>query len=127
MADAAAKPHASPDPATAAPRPDRGLVAGWLGLLLAPGSWVVDFMLRYLGTRYASIHERRWPQHMATAIGLGLLGMGVWLSWRARRRQPARDEVAALGTWGLMLAAFFLLLILAEAFPTLVLSPREIS
>src|SRR4051812_2989425 len=116
----------NPNPATAAPRPDRGLIAAWLGLLLPPVSWVSDFMLRYLGTRYASIHDRRWPQHMATAIGLGLLGLGVWLSWRVRRQNEDK-EVAALGTWGLMLAAFFLLLILANAFPTLVLSPREIS
>ena len=41
-----------------------------------------------------------------------------------RWRETARDGRVTMGLWGLGLALFFLLLILAQAFPSFVLSPR---
>jgi hypothetical protein len=117
------------DPSTAGPRatrPDRALVRVWIGVLLAPLSWMGDFMVRYFSIRYANIHDRRWPMMTSTVVAVVLLLVGAAICWRARREAKA-DGPATLATWGIGLAAFFLLLILAQALPTLVLRAREIT
>jgi hypothetical protein len=117
------------DPPAAGPeaaRPDGALVRLWIGVLLAPGSWVADFMVRYFSIRYANIHDRRWPMATSTAVALVLLCGGAALCWRERRRAKT-EAIGTLATWGLWLAVFFLLLMLAQAFPTFVLRPREIT
>ena len=55
-----------------------------------------------------------------------MLLVGAALCWRAHR-EASHEAPATLARWGLALAAFFLLLILAQAFPTLQLGPREIT
>jgi hypothetical protein len=120
-------------------RPGPALVRLWIGVLLAPVGWLSDFMVRYLVIRYANIHDRRWPMLVCTAGGLALVLTGAWLCWRARAAAaeametegyaPAASDqhVAHIARWGLALAAYFLVLILAQATPTLVLSPSEIT
>jgi hypothetical protein len=115
-----------PAAGTEATRPDRALVRVWIGVLLAPISWAADFMTRYLAIRYANIHDRRWPMTVSTVAAVLLLLVGAALCGRERRRAQA-DTMKTLATWGLGLAVFFLLLILAQAFPTLVLRAREIT
>jgi|SRR4051794_21694835 hypothetical protein len=121
------------DPPSTGPeatRPDQALVRLWIGVLLAPASWVADFMIRYLSIRYANVHDRRWPMVTSTAVAVVLVLFGAGLCWRERQRagrDASSGSAATLATWGLGLAAFFLLLILAQAFPTLVLRAREIS
>lgn len=113
-----------------ATRPDRALIRLWIGVLLAPSSWVADFMIRYLAIRYANIHDRRWPMLTSTVGAIVLLLVGAALCWHERGHAPREAQSEAtrtLATWGLALAAFFLLLILAQAFPTLVLRAREIA
>jgi hypothetical protein len=106
--------------------PDRGLIRLWVGVLLPPVSWVADFMIRYMAIRFANIHDRRWPMVTSTALAIVMVLVGGALCWRARR-QDKREGAVTLAGWGLGLAAFFLLLILAQAFPTLILRPREIT
>lgn len=114
-------------------RPGSALVRLWIGVLLAPAGWLSDFMVRYLVIRYANIHDRRWPMLVSTAGGLALVLTGAWLCWRARAaaevHAPAASDqhVAHLAVWGLALAVYFLVLILAQATPTLVLGPSEIT
>ena len=105
---------------------DRALARLWIGVLLPPAAWLADFMIRYFVIRFANIHDRRWPMTLATGLGLVLLLAGAALCWR-EHREAKRDAHATLALWGLGLAAFFFLLIVAQAFPTLVLSPREIT
>jgi hypothetical protein len=110
-----------------APRPAAALVRVWVGVLLPAASWVADFLTHYLLIRYSNINDRRWPQRVPTVICLALLLLGVGLCRRARREAPPGSDVAMLALWGLTLAAFFLLLMLAQAYPSFVLSVREIS
>ena len=105
---------------------DRALARLWIGVLLPAVGWLADFMIRYFVIRFANVHDRRWPMTVATALGVVLLLIGVALSWR-EHREAKREAHETLALWGLGLAAFFFLLIVAEAFPTLVLSPREIA
>lgn len=111
---------------TAPDRADRSPLRLWIGVLLPPIGWMSDFLVRYFVIRFANIHDRRWPMTLATAGGLVLLLAGAALCWRALRGAN-REAPATLARWGLGLAAFFLLLILAQAFPTLELGPREIT
>jgi uncharacterized iron-regulated membrane protein len=90
--------------------------------------------------RYTNVHDRRWPLHVPTAVCLAVAILGGAICWRARREvqkargepngdgeETAREAVGTLALWGLALAAYFLLLILAQAYPAFVLSPREIT
>jgi hypothetical protein len=119
---ASAHPPESPQ----AGRPDRALVRLWLGVLLPPVVWAIDFMIRTLAVRFVNVHQRRWPLHASTVFALTGIAVGAWLCARARRemRRPPGPELAI---WGLALAAFFLLLILTQAFPTFIFGPREIT
>jgi hypothetical protein len=111
-----------------------GNVRLWAGLLLPPLAWVADLMGRYALVRLASARRIVWPMHVMTAGALVLLGAGAWLCWSERRRF-ARERTAApldgsaaptVAVWGLALAPFFLLMILAEAVPSFGLGPAEV-
>ena len=102
------------------------LAQSWLGALLAPIGWIADFLVRYMVVRFANIQDRRWPMSLSTAMGTVMVLLGALICWRIRRR-GAPGEAATIAGWGLGLAGFFLLLILAQAFPTLLLGPREIT
>jgi len=109
-----------------APRIDPRLTRLWMGVLLAPGSWVADFLIRYMAVRFANAHGWRWPFALSTGGGLLLLFVGAALCWKGRRDATAPAH-KTLATWGLTLAIFFFILILCEAFPTLILSPSELA
>jgi hypothetical protein len=109
----------------------------WLGVLLPPAGWIADFLCSYFVVRFASVHERTWPLWIATAGGVAAVAVGAWLCIQTRlypatAQGAQRDDASArsvrtLAGWGLALAAFFLLLILANAFPLLALGPQEIT
>jgi hypothetical protein len=122
-------PAAVEPPSTSAQamRPDRALVRLWVGVLLPPVGWMADFMSRYFAIRFANLHDQRWPMAVSTAASLLLVLLGAGLCWQARRQAKASDTRRTLASWGLGLAAFFLLLILAQAYPALVLRAREIT
>jgi hypothetical protein len=122
----AASATTSPESA-AAPRPAPALIRAWVGVLLAPASWVADLLSRYMLIRYSNIHDVHWPLRISTLFCLALVLLGGWLCQRVRREAEPGALVATLALWGLGLAAFFLLLILAQAYPAFVLSAREIT
>jgi hypothetical protein len=91
--------------------------------------------------RYANLHRLRWPLALITVLSIAALSWGSWLCWSAWRearaagtgpssqrapRDHPRDR-ATLAAWGMALAAYFLLLILAQAYPTFALDPGEIT
>jgi hypothetical protein len=117
----------NPSSSSSAPRPAAALVRVWVGVLLPPASWVADFLTRYLLIRYSNINDRRWPQRVPTVICLALLLLGAALCRRARRDAAPGSDLATLALWGLMLGAFFFLLLLAQAYPAFVLGVREIT
>jgi hypothetical protein len=106
------------------PRAD--LTQVWLAALLPPVAWMVDLLGGYFSIRFVNVHDRRWPLLVWHALALLLVFLGAALCWRAGRRLlGSRSTAAAVAGWGLALAAFFFLLILAQAYPALVLSARE--
>jgi hypothetical protein len=115
----------------AASRDKPALTRLWIGVLLAPASWIADLLVRYLMIRFANTHDRRWLLHVPTIICLSLLLAGGYLCWRERRSahggDPSLKARATLAGWGLALAAYFLLLILTQAYPGFALSVQEIT
>src|SRR4051812_24654005 len=109
-------------------RPDPGLRRLWLGALLPPLAWVGEFLARYALVRVNDVHHTVWPARVATVLAIGLVMAGAALSWRehrrlsratngsaGRERDAARTDVRIkMAIWGLALAAYFLLLILAD-------------
>jgi hypothetical protein len=112
---------AAPDPSPAL------LIRTWIGVALPPAGWVSDFLVRYSVMRFVSAHGTRWPLLVCTMAGLLCVGAGAALSLATLRSPAASPEVRTLARWGLALAAFFLLLVAADAFPVLVLAPHEIT
>jgi hypothetical protein len=128
----------SPHGPGALPAPIPALVQAWVGVLLPPLAWIADFLARYWLVRWTAVHDRRWPPRLSTVAAAAAVLIGAAICRRARRaaQSPAAlraageasaQRIATLAGWGLALAAFFLLLILAEGFPTLVLGAREIA
>jgi hypothetical protein len=108
-------------------RPPAILVRTWIGVALPPAGWIADFLVRYSVMRFVSTHGTRWPLHLCTAVGLLCVAGGAALSLATLRSPAPSPELRTVARWGLALAAFFLLLVAAEAFPVLVLAPHEIT
>lgn len=106
---------------------DRAVKAAWVGAALSPLGWIADFLIRYGVMRYASAHGVRWPLILSSAGGIALIAAGAGLCLATLRRAVARADVATVARGGLVLAAFFFLLVMAEAYPVLVLGPKEIT
>jgi hypothetical protein len=129
-------PRTSSDvPVTPAAVPARQRLL-WAAVLAAPLAWVTDFNVRYLLIRTVNATDRVFLLHLVTALTFTTtLAAGV-TCWLLRHRrptassEPGRDPERTphrLALWGLALALFFGLLILAEAFPTLILGPRDLT
>lgn len=110
----------------------------WTGLFLTPGAWIGDLLVRYFLIRWTSHHGVRWPLLASSCFSTVVLLCGAILCWRslqrARGQAPSRhgkegsgDTDSALAISGLVLAAYFFLLILAQAYPLLVLDAAEIT
>lgn len=125
--DPARRPLAGTDRGAIVPRAD--LVRLWLGVLLPPTSWIVDLLGQYFLTRWANQHGRVWPFWAVTAASGVVCAGGALLSWAARRRarSAGRDEHRTMAEWGLALAAYFALLIAAQAYPVWALDVRELT
>lgn len=122
----------------AAPQPPPPAVTRvWLAVLGPPAAWVFDLLLRYFLVRHANASESVGLLHAVTALSLVIIGAAVALGARERARlrsMPGADDesrlLAALRRmvlWSYALAAFFALLVLAQAFPSLVLEPTALT
>jgi hypothetical protein len=105
----------------------RSLKAAWLGAALCPLGWIADLLVRYGVMRYASTHGVRWPLILSSTGGVAMIAAGAGLCLATLRRAAPRPDVDTIARWGLLLAAFFFLLVMAEAYPVLVLGPNEIT
>jgi hypothetical protein len=127
-------PAPAPTPARAElPRPARL----WLAVLGSPIAWATDLTLRYGLIRTVSATSRTYLLVVVSAVTLAAVITCAVICHGERRRaradggdgddgEPARSR-RTLATWGLALAAFSGLLILAQAFPDLMLGPRDLT
>jgi hypothetical protein len=104
----------------------------WLGALLPPLAWAADLITGMLLSRTGVATGRKWFLFLVYLAAAGVALAGVSLCHRVLRgRSPAEQErefpadllVAQVGR---AMGVFFLILIAAMAFPTIVLDWRDI-
>ena len=121
-------PHGSSEPAAR-------LLALWAGILAGPLAWAALLQTNYMLSYVACEQQHKWMLHLATAAALALIAAGAFAAWRAAPPLHEEDDVSpdpagasalrrrfmALG--GLVLCAWFAIVILATEIPALVQHP----
>lgn len=105
----------------------------WLGMLGPPIVWLVQFQSRYAIVSAVCEHGNEFVLHILSLFFLLLtLGAGClsWVQWQRLNRtwpQERQDNPAGrqafMAVVGLLTSGLFSLLIIAQALPTLFLSP----
>jgi hypothetical protein len=110
----------------------RGAMRLWVAMLCGPVAWLAAFQGDYARVERACVGRARWPLHLVMGLAVLLTLGGLALSWRLWRgvgRQwpdeagtaTARARFMAMS--GLLIGAFFLLLLLAQWWANVVLHP----
>jgi hypothetical protein len=95
-------------------------------LLLGPAAWALDLVGSYvLVPSLKERHSAGWLL-LLTGITLAMASLGVGLAWRTRASQ--RESGAGgefIATFGAVLNAYFIVVIIATAFPKVLLGPGD--
>jgi hypothetical protein len=116
---------------------DRGprLAALWAGVFAGPLVWAALLETNYVLSYVACEQRHTWMLHLSTATALALIAIAAFLAWRAA--PPLRDDdrpsadpqaialtrARFMAIGGLVLCAWFAVVILAIEIPTMVLKP----
>ena len=110
----------------------RTLALLWAGLAAGPLAWAAQLEVNYVLSYVACETRTTWMLHVSTAVALVVVGLGAAASRRALRASstvtPAPDDAAmgrtrTMAIGGLVLCAWFALVILATDVPALMLRP----
>jgi hypothetical protein len=113
------------------------LAALWAGLVAGPFAWAALLETNYVLSYVACEQRHTWMLHTATAVALFLVGVAAFAAWRASpslefapEDQPSTDPAETtvilarfMAIGGLVLCAWFAIVILATELPVLVLHP----
>ena len=139
-----AHPTGSPQPSPLPPERARLRAA----VLASPLAWAADLLINYGFVRRMSVHGTKLPVLITTAVCLATMGAAALVCGRHLRSHPtsrpgeghaerrgseaasatlAHDSDRTLALWGLVLAVYFALLVLGQAYPALVLRAEELA
>jgi hypothetical protein len=118
-----------------APLPAEGRdLSLWFAVLGAPVLYLCHHELNYCLVPWAGATGRRWVLTLVFGAFLVLLLGSAGIAWRDLRRAPGLPDASnpdsplnrhrLLSVLGLMAAALFFLLVLAQGIATLILDPR---
>jgi hypothetical protein len=111
------------------------LAALWAGLLAGPLAWAALLQTNYVLSYVACEQRQTWMLHLSAAVALALIAIGAWLAWTAAPSLGAGDAPSDTGAdpalararfmaiGGLVLCAWFALVVVAMEIPALVLPP----
>lgn len=116
---------------------DRGrrLAALWTGVLAGPIVWSAQLETNYVLSYVACEQRHAWMLHLTTGVSLALVAVAAVVAWRAapplaedEHQAPDFDRAAVLrarfmALGGLVLCAWFAVVIVATEIPALVLNP----
>ena len=122
-----------PEPA---PREDRPVSVGglWAGVLVPPLASLALLEVAYLLVPYGCRTGRHWPLHLSALAALLVAAVGTALAWRnwdaVGRTWPDTEAGATprsryLAAFGVLTGVMFVLVILAEWVPMLILDPCQ--
>jgi len=111
------------------------LAALWTGLLAGPLAWACLLEANYVMSYVACEQRHTWMLHLPTAVAVTLVALAALTAWRAAPPLGPNDEPSFapertallrarfMAVGGLVLCAFFFVVILATEIPVLVLPP----
>jgi hypothetical protein len=112
---------------------DRGAIPLYTGFLGAPILWAMQFQLSYMLVPWVCTHRNAWllpTVHLAFFLLSAITGVLSWREWRrvgatppSSQEQETIARTKFLGAMGLMSAALFSLVILAQAVASFFLDP----
>jgi len=109
-----------------------GLLALWVGVLGPPLAYLCNHLFTYMMVSWSCATQTRWTLHLVPLLTLIIAlaaGALAWRNWkRAGREWPGSGAGVIprsrfLAMLGMMLSAFFALLILAQWVPIFILAP----
>jgi len=104
------------------------LAALWAGLAAGPLAWAAVLETNYALSYVACEQRHSWMLHLGTAIALALVAAGAFLAWaaapplRGATTSAAEARARFMAVGGLVLCAWFALVIIATEIPVLVLN-----
>jgi hypothetical protein len=111
------------------------LAALWFGILAGPLAWAALLQTNYVLSYVACEQRHTWMLHLSAVVALALIAAGALASWGAAPGHgpddaPSADPADAtvlrarfMATGGLVLCAWFALVILATEIPAILLHP----
>jgi hypothetical protein len=109
-----------------------GLFALWLGVLVPPLAYLFNHLIAYVMVSWSCATQVRATQHLVPLVALVITlaaGTLAWRNWnRAGREWPGSGAGVIprsrfLAMLGMLMSAFFSLLILAQWLPVFILPP----
>jgi hypothetical protein len=110
----------------------RSIALQWFGLIAPPMAWLLNLEFGYSLAHAACHGSGMLPLHLATVAALVLAGLGgaaALSTWRRSGSDWPRDVAGALdrsrlmSTLGLGLAVLFVVIIIAQWIPSVILHP----
>jgi hypothetical protein len=107
----------------------------WFGIVAGPLAWAALLQTNYVLSYVACEQRHTWMLHLSAAVALLIVAAGAFATWKAAPPpgpddMPSADPADAaivrarfMATGGLMLCAWFALVIIATEIPPLVLQP----
>lgn len=109
----------------------RGVALLWAGVLAGPVAWAGSFGLRYSLVPYACRTGAEYVIDLVSVAALLVIAAGAGIAWRSWSAAGRNRETGGAGVVersrfmaisGLILCAYFAMLVVAEAVPKFVLS-----
>jgi len=110
----------------------KDLLIAWIGILLAPVTWIVSFELNYALVPFACQSRSTWPLHSISIFALAIAGLGLiaaGYTWSATGKVALTDQADTvhrngfLGMFGLLFSGILIVLIAAQWIPVFFVDP----
>jgi hypothetical protein len=111
---------------------NKTLLIAWVGILLAPLTWIIAFEINYVTVPFACQSGSKILHHLVSMTALTFAGVG-WMAarraWTDTGKIALTDEADAihrngfLGMFGLLFSGILILLIVAQWIPVLLVDP----
>jgi hypothetical protein len=86
----------------------------WAGILVPPMAWAADLTISYASVKWACGHQAGIVLHALTLLTLGVITTSAIIAWAA---EWPTERARFMGVLALLMAALFLIVVIATAIP----------